>query len=439
MIPGILQLNSKTKYGMSSRNVPSYLFRPLNTTLSMCVVGCSTKDVSSNVLALINVEHWETDKLTRGSLVRILGKCGNKEAEEEAVLYQYASPNRKKFVIAEPSFDGYRLISGYTFNVDPTGCIDIDDAITIGDDGFIYIVIADVGCWMKENPQLFARATTGGQTFYNNGSVVLSLLPIQEECSLLPGKKRRAIALKYSENEVSFERVIIVNNESFTYENIYLSKYGSLLKEFASKLAGRDITDSHEWIEQIMIFYNCEVAKRLIQKGKGLLRVQNAPDIDKLNQYAALGVDMKFLANKSAFYCDASEPSKHWGLNKEYCHATSPIRRFADIVNQLALMDEYPIINIPALNAVSTNAKKYERDIFFLNTILKPNRTVNGIVLSERRIWVSEWKRIITCENTYAIGTHGILFYSVNMNHPTWKKRLVFRFEDKDCLEQQSS
>jgi exoribonuclease R len=404
----------------------------------MCIVGCSTKDVSSNVLALINIEHWETDKLTRGSLIRILGKCGNKEAEEEAILYQYTTPNRKKFVVTEPSFDGHRLVSGYTFNVDPVGCLDIDDAITVGDDGFIYIVIADVGCWMKENPHLFARAASGGQTFYNSGSIVLPLLPIQEECSLLPGKKRRGIALKYSENEISFERVIIMNNKSFTYENIYLSKYGSLLKEFACKLAGHDITDSHEWIEQIMIFYNCEVAKRLIEKGKGLLRVQNAPDIDKLNQYAALGVDMKFLANKSAFYCNASEPSKHWGLNKEYCHATSPIRRFADIVNQMTLMDEYSTIDIPALNAISINAKKYERDIFFLNTVLKSNRTVNGVVLSERRIWVSEWKRIITCDNTYDIGAQGILFFSVNMNEPTWKKRLVFRFEDTNCLEQQS-
>jgi exoribonuclease R len=435
MIPGILQLNSKTKYGMSSRNVPSYLFRPLDTTLSLCVVGCSTKDVSTNALALITVEHWETDKLTRGTLIRILGKCGEREAEEEAILYQYASPKRKKFAITEPSFDFHRLLTGYTFNVDPVGCIDIDDVITVGDDGFIYIVIADVACWMKDNPELFAKAADIGQTFYKNGSITLPLLPIQEECSLLPGRKRRGIALKYSENGISFERVMIVNNESFTYENIYLSKYGSLLKEFASKLAGRDITDSHEWIAQIMIFYNCEVAKELVRKGKGLLRSQNPPDIDKLNQYAALGVDMKFLANKSAFYSSASEPSKHWGIDKEYCHATSPIRRFADIVNQLALMDESPLVNISALNILSTNAKKYERDIFFLNSILRPKRSVKGVVLSERRIWVPEWRRIITCENEFSIGTRGALTYSVNMDQPTWKKRMIFRFEDIDCPE----
>ena len=96
MIPGILELNSKTKYGMSSRNVPSYLFRPLDTSLGLCIVGCSRKDTTSNVLALINVEHWSED-LTKGNLTEIVGKCGDMKAEELALLYQYSVRPWKKF------------------------------------------------------------------------------------------------------------------------------------------------------------------------------------------------------------------------------------------------------------------------------------------------------------------------------------------------------
>lgn len=441
MIPGILQLNSKTKYGMSSRNIPSYLFKPLNTTLSHCIVGSSAKDVTSNVLALITVEHWEKETLTRGNLIRIIGKCGDVAAEEEAILYQYAIPNRKKDEIVPPSFDSHRLVIGHTFNVDPLGCIDIDDVITVGEDGFIYIVIADVGCWMKENPVLFEKAASIGQTFYNDGKIVLPLLPIQEECSMIVSKKRRGIALKFKWNgkeitEKSFEQVIVINNQTFTYENIYSSKYGSLLKELASYLSNNEITDSHEWIAQLMIFYNCEVAKELISRQKGILRSQHAPDIEKLDQYAALGVDLTFLANKSAFYCHANEHSVHWGLNKEYCHASSPIRRFADIVNQMVLMYDSVNIDIAKLNTLSTNAKKYERDVFFLNKLMgSSNRSISGVVLTERRIWIPSWKRIITCETFVKPGTRGTLYYSVNMNQPTWKKRMVFRFEDTDYLE----
>jgi len=443
MIPGILQLNSKTKYGMSSRKIPSYLFKPLNTSLSDCIVGSSAKDVTSNVLAIINVEHWETDKLTRGNLVRIIGKCGDIVAEEEAILYRYAEPrrNKNKFIINQPSFDSHRLVVGRTFNVDPLGCTDIDDVITIGEDGFIYIVIADVGCWMKENPKLFEEAGNIGQTFYNDGKIVLPLLPIQEECSMIVGKKRRGIGLKFKWNgreisDISFEKVIVINNQTFTYEDIYSSKYSGLLRELASHLASKELTDSHEWIAELMIFYNCEVAKVLVSRQKGILRSQHSPDIEKLNQYAALGVDLTFLANKSAFYCSASQPTIHWSFNKEYCHATSPIRRFADIVNQMVLMYDPPDIDIDKLNTISTNAKKYERDVFFVNKIMESSgRRVSGVVLTERRVWIPIWKRIVTCENSIKPGTHGTLYYSVNMNQPTWKKRMVFRFEDTDCRE----
>jgi exoribonuclease R len=443
MIPGILQLNSKTRYGMSSRKIPSYLFKPLNTTLPDCIVGSSAKDLSSNVLAIITVEHWETETLTRGNLIRIIGKCGDINAEEEAILYQYAQPRRKKdkYDIIQPLFDYHKLVIGRTFNVDPQGCVDIDDVITVGEDGFIYIVIADVGCWMKENPELFKDAANIGQTLYNNGKIILPLLPIQEECSMVVGKKRRGIALKFKWNgreilDTSFEKVIVINNQSFTYENIYLSKYSGLLKELSSHLANKDITDSHVWIAELMIFYNYQFAKELISRNQGILRSQNAPDIEKLNHYAALGVDLKILANKSAFYCHANENNIHWGLNKEYCHASSPIRRFADIVNQMVLMYDYEDIDINKLNTISVNAKKYERDIFFVNKLLgSSKRKVSGTVLNERRVWVPSWKRIITCENSVKPGTYGTLYYSVNMNQPTWKKRMVFRFEDTDCPE----
>jgi exoribonuclease R len=96
MIPGILKLNSKTKYGLTSRNVPLYLFRPLDTLLQPCIVGCSSKNVSTNLLGLVNVEKWEDKKLSRGSLVKIIGECGNQEAEEEALLLKHSTTKWKK-------------------------------------------------------------------------------------------------------------------------------------------------------------------------------------------------------------------------------------------------------------------------------------------------------------------------------------------------------
>lgn len=442
MIPGVLRLSSRIKYGLTSRNVPLYLFEPLDKTLPKCIVGSSEKDVTSNVLALINVDTWDPSNLTRGNLIRILGRCGNIKAEEDAILYQYkASGWKKNTPIQTPSFPDHIPITGYTFNVDPPGCTDIDDVITFGNDGYVYITIADVATWMTVNPDMFQKASTIGQTFYKNGQVVEPLLPIQEQCSLLPGKQRYGVALKCKWDgkeiiETSFEKVSFTNTESFTYDTIQGSPYAKRVQAIASYLGGREVVDPHEWIEELMLFYNSEAAKQLVAKQNGLLRSQHPPDFEKYNSYYHLGADLEFLANKSAFYSHASAPVYHWGLSREiYCHASSPIRRFADIVNQMVLC-EYPVpsYTLETLNERATAAKKYERDSFFLHEVMKhPSRHVRGIALNDHRIWVPLWKRIVTCKNTAIPGRLGILHYSLDMDQPSWKKRMVFRFGGIDC------
>ena len=442
MIPGILKLNSKTKYGLTSRNVPLYLFRPLDVVLKPCIVGCSAKHVSTNLLGLVNVETWEQDKLTRGHLVRIIGECGNQQAEEEALVLKHTKSTWKKknYETKEHQTQPtHRFVDGYTFNVDPPGCRDIDDAITIGEDGFIYIVIADVSAAIT--PELFEKASKIGQTLYKNGIPIAPLLPIQEECSLDLCRKRKAIALKFKwENQkisnLGFEKVEIINQESFTYESIYLSKYSSFLKELSKTITGNHSEDSKEWIASLMMFYNFEVAKQLLKNKKGLLRVQDKPSNEKLEMYANIP-DLTFMSNKAASYACVSTEKTHWTLQRHYCHATSPIRRFADIVNQLALYNEdIPDFNIDLLNDLEKNSKMFERDMFFLQTLLSSNsREVQAIVVSDHRIWVPEWKRLITCKHSFAPGKKGMLKYSLNMNEDSWKKRMVFRFEDTNCQE----
>lgn len=441
MIPGIIQLNSKTIYGLTSRNVPIYRFKPLNTKLPDYLVGCSLKDRTNNMLALV-----QKSETQRTNLIRLIGPCGTLEYEREALFFQYSSNEWKKFdktAVKFPPKDDRKSLKGYTFNIDPEGCIDIDDTITVGEDESIYITIADVASWINVNPDLFERASKIGQTLYDNGRIISPLLPIQERCSLLPNEERLGVSLKFKWTgteikDVSFEKVNITNNKSLTYEEAQNFKYSNLLKEISSHLAGYETSDSHEWIEQFMIFYNCEVAKLLVEKRKGLLRSQDPADIQKLNEYKNMGIDELYLANKSAKYISASEPRSHWGLNKEYyCHATSPIRRFADIVSQLVLCDYFvPQVNCDELNQLQQQAKKFERDSFFLQQVLQTNcRYVQAIVLSDHRIWVPSWKKIITCNNSSTPGKVGQLKYSLDMNQPTWKRKMVFKFEDTNCQE----
>jgi hypothetical protein len=77
-----------------------------------------------------------------------------------------------------------------------------------------------------------------------------------------------------------------------------------------------------------------------------------------------------------------------------------------------------------------TNGTKL-REVFFMNTILSnKNQSIEGTILNDHRIWVPEWKRIVTCKNTSEIGSKCILRYSLDMNQTTWKRKMVFRCED---------
>ena len=443
LISGILELTSRTKYGMTSRNVPLYLFRPLNSKLSPCIVGCS-KAYSSNVLALVNVEKWETSTLTRGFLDRVIGNCGDFAAEEEALTCQYRKRGFAKGIpISVPQIpDDRHFVRGITFNVDPAGCCDIDDLFTIGDDGYYYITIADVSEWMKANVVAFDKAKELGQTLYSlGGRVIQSMIPFEAECSLVPDRERLGVSLRFKLHnsepvEIEFLKTRIINRISYSYDSIYKSQYAATLQH-VSKCLGCDSRDSHEWIAQLMIFYNIESAKILKGKGKGVLRTHAPPDIEKLETFKRLGVDAKFLAFKSAKYVPATSVDFHWGLNTDvYCHATSPIRRVVDIVNQYVLKNEEPpIIDIDLLNAQMKDTKQYSRDMFFLQQLNTSTRCVEGTVLNNHRIWIPEWSRIITCKNDSVSGTTGTVTYSLDLNQSTWKRRMVFKFVSRENRE----
>jgi exoribonuclease R len=417
---------------MTSRNVPIYLVRPLDTSLSLCIAGCSHKDVSSNLLVLIKVDDWISNGLTRAQMVKIIGKCGDFIAEKEALEYRYLpsiSKNNPLLLLNEPTSQNRKVIDSHTFNIDPAGCMDIDDVLTIYPNGQVYITIADVAEWFHLNPELRVNQ---GQTYYKDGIPIRPMLPFESQCSLLPGEWRAGVSLGFlwKDNQISnlkFEKTWIKNTISYSYENV---SNMPILENIASFLAKRHITDPHEWIEQFMLFYNHRVA--LTIEG-GILRVHDEPDMEKLKHYETIeGLDMRFLAYKAARYSTTKE--KHWGLGFDvYCHASSPIRRYADVVNQAILKGNTPPpFSIETLHLHEKNAKKFERDMFFLKCVQISVRSVAGISVSPTRVWVPAWKRLVSCKNE---GGKGKLHFSLDMSQSTWKRRMVFRFVDTENQE----
>jgi exoribonuclease R len=452
---GVLELAGKAIYGFTSRGSPIYLFVPWNESYPPFYVGSSHLDTTKNVVAHVEFESWAPGvNCPRGNLRRIFGVCGDLAAEEAGLLL-HACPRPWKSVkqlsLLNPPKPAsmHHIVDGYTFNVDPPGCVDIDDAVTFHSrpDGMqIHIHIADVSSYLATNPPLW-RAAELGQTLYRDGAVVAGMLPpaVEEICSLLPGQWRQCVSLVFMwngcVNNIRFERCKIMVADSYTYENIYGTSHGALLKEVASGIAGKELSDSHDWIAELMLFYNREVAKVLREAGSGILRRHSAPESKRLERLQAVASDLAHLAYKAGEYCGAEESDvAHWGLGTAvYCHASSPIRRWADCINQATLIrmlfDDSMVIpnySTEELNRLSAIAKRYERDLFFVRTLLSvkadADTKLQGIVVDERKVWITEWKRLVTAANTLEPGTTVSIKVFMDPQQRNWKRRMVLEF-----------
>jgi hypothetical protein len=181
--------------------------------------------------------------------------------------------------------------------------------------------------------------------------------------------------------------------------------------------------DPHKIIETLMIRYNTAVARKLVELKTGLLRVQAAADAAQVSHWTAIDPRLSILANEAAAYTslpteDEGETS-HASIGSVYCHASSPLRRYADLVNQRvikqSLIDKTPVVLDDAidlhLNHRTKANRRWARDLTFL-TKVTPGRIhhIDVLWISNDQVWVPSWKRIIRVshERPVTVGHDGI-------------------------------
>ena len=493
---GILDCLNKTRYGFTAKNVPIYLFQPMNKAYPPFRVG-STIEPTQNYLVVIQYETWElTQSMPRGSLIQTLGPVGDFEAEASALYWLY-SPwtgyTKKTSAYAPPEFDvtdrvEIRADRGWqTFNVDPDGCRDIDDCFSYVWDEYgqmaqCAITIADVAALVEEGSPIDKLARKAGQSLYQDGKPPRHMLPAtvtEDYGSLSPGDLRLGITLFFDYDRMTnfidnihFKETTIQNQTQYTYDSIKDSAHASLLKNLCRKLTPETSTDNtddpHNWIAALMIFYNTEFAHYIYGSPAGILRAHKGPDLKKQEMLEAIDPDLKFLAMSSAVYVLATtENARHHGLDADfYTHASSPLRRYADLHNQRVFKEIYhekqerPAEKelLETLNQLAKHAKKYERDFGFLQAFFSSeSKVIAGTIVDIKQkdttvrieIWIPEWKRIIKVSyagtvnetkdgalvtsrdekttHTIAIKQNVELAFSYDSSRPYWKERMVYR------------
>jgi exoribonuclease R len=231
-------------------------------------------------------------------------------------------------------------------------------------------------------------------------------------------------------------------------------------------LAKEKLEDAHQWIEQLMILYNKEAGRILKKRGEGILRMHAAPDCERLATYAAHVPDLMALAYSSASYVLAEESNTfHYGLDTDaYAHASSPIRRYADLVNQRVLKQwirgsaEMYIVpqTMYEMNRRGKEVKQFERDMAFLDALETGETVFSAIIMEVQplanhanrvkvRFYVPSWKRMIsttyrpsspgyvwsrdeTVEMDVTLYRHVMIRCSFLMAQRNWKERVVLEF-----------
>jgi exoribonuclease R len=362
---------------------------------------------------------------------------------------------------------GRYLLTTGTFNIDPPGCLDIDDVITIRElsDSLyqIWITIADVSEVVRPGTKVYANAQKISSTSYQEGRAVRPMLhrDLSEKLlSLLPGELRYGVALRVEfdrttgqTSSAEFQKVLVKNQRSFTYESV-LTSGDKQICEVLRAFSGSE--DPHKWIEFCMLLYNREAAKLLASSGCGLLRAHDAPFQERLEALNTINPNLQYLAYQSAKYVSvAGGGGSHWGLGENlYCHASSPIRRFADLVNQQIIKDSLDekkcsLVGEADLAAQLNRRQKQiqaaERQYVLLKAIQTAEKAVvEGVFLWTRsgkaEFYVREWESTIrfSCESELIPGQSYSVQYYCDRRKATWKERMIYRLLEKDSEVQSS-
>lgn len=369
-IIGFLHLDSNQKFGFTKKNVPYYKFTPLSNKFPSFIVPSKSK-TKKLVYCIISLNKWErNNKSPIGQIEEIIGDVGEINNEIKAALYfSGIMPTRNNIHYApEKENDKMKLDLMerghiyHTFSIDPEDCLDIDDAFHFKKLGHsngynqyeVGIHIANVARYLKDfDINLYS-------TIYLDGKQINMLNEhyTYNVCSLGSGQEKLALSLilKYTDNmlvDYYFQESIVINqpysyqeandilnhNHKFSLKSYTKTNHQLInLNTFHTLLTGVKHTPTTKLVEYYMLTYNRIVAETLYRYDpKTILRTHQMKvnDIGKFGDDTVLSGYLQKVNQNAARYVSNPIDTRHQIMDTEfYTHATSPIRRYVDIVNQ---------------------------------------------------------------------------------------------------------
>lgn len=484
IIPGILILENNRTFGRTSnkkklyyscipnqKNLPIFLI-PYEISLGF------QKNIQ-NKFVLFRFDHWNNeDKHPYGILTETIGDVDSLSHYYEYQLYvkklhpsyypiSMAKYNKKiKSLFKEKPFEKYteEILSnsqtyGYIqnesnlefnkektkiFTIDPPGCVDRDDALSITSTENpqifkIQVYIANIWVWLKAFDLWELIQETNVSTIYlpdfNRNMLPTELS--EKICSLDETHPcftfvmefevdilNKTITPMYNPEILSQKCVNISKN--FDYESKSLLKYPSynLLLQITREIHS-EIKDSHELVAFWMMQMNQSIGKEMFLKKMGIFRITEGSELKKEKEKKKIDSE-KFLqiwensvSGKYIEYLNSSSETYHHSILdiSHYMHFTSPIRRKVDIYNQLFWIQYLCIaskninhlitqIKIDKINQDSKNIRKIQNEctlLYLLQESEIPITNIDGIVIQnindkKSLVYLPHYKCILSCK-----------------------------------------
>jgi len=450
-IPGILQINSKYKFGFNKKGMPLYRFIPFDWRYPDFMVASKLK--GKNRYAVIKFMKWE-EKFPQGQLLHI---C--EDFNYELFLYKYQFPIKTLSLKLNNDFDVFLLKKNHSdyrhldvFSVDPLGSLDIDDAFSLENLGKnrykIGIHIADVSTFL-DHFDLWDEVEKRVSSIYLPNKVINMIPDILANnlCSLREGKDRLAFTLWIITNvhevlEYKVEKTIIKNRKQYDYHDISLVHHPlfSLSRKITKNLFNKDVENwsTHQMVETLMILCNHLISLLLKDNDKLIYRIHQRSIIEDENSDIPIELKpiLKILNSNSAEY--SYDYIGHQSLDlTSYTHFTSPIRRYIDCyIHKLLTYQEVKKIDIDKINDFNKRTRKLERDINrqklieYVNYNEKLDAKVYIIQISENRfkitLYFPEWKIFYP----YQLFDK-IMQKIVTTNYDKVDKKYIYQYDDQ--------
>ena len=403
-----------------------------------------------NKFVLFKFDHWN-DKHPCGILTHTIGDVDNLYHYYEYQLYSkqlypstLVSKNNKKIkgLLQQNSLHSYiqtildhpeiygtitrePIVYEQIFTIDPVGCTDRDDALSICKTDLpnifkISVYIANIWVWLKTFDLWEILENTNISTIYlpDSNRHMLPTELSEKICSLDVSHPCFTFCMEFQVDILNktitpiytLSQKCIHVSQNFDYESKSLLKYPSykLLLQITREIQS-DIKDSHELVAFWMMKMNTCIANEMYAKQMGIFRITEKIGItEKITnnsfvwEHAITGKYIAFSGENTNYY--------HEALNvNNYMHFTSPIRRKVDIYNQLLWVGMHLkfdidfVINMDKINEDTKKIRKLQNECTLLH-ILEGDQETDGIVIqkihdNKSLVYLPIYKCILSCKS----------------------------------------